>query len=603
MSGPDSFHRPEGWRELDDAGAGAETAGAGDVPQAETPTGWRRWFRRGPRHQGLGRRAAGPDFQWPAAPAQPGPAEPAASPPASAQHSSLNSSPASSRPDVPSPEASLSLAELAQRRARSRRKRRTRYGATGGGASTALGRLLGVLRALGLGVLVMVLVLAGLRALVGGGGRSDEPRPTRTSSPPADELPAVWTLAADELRDDLEAPELQSAVDGSFDSNHLIDAGATWVVLSGDEEDRSIAAHGIRSRTGDQVWRHDLADGLCGAQLLGDQLLCAASTRTDPATGLGVAWRISLLDPSSGRETGGVDFDGWLTMVYVSGSRVLLVEQRQPAPHAVLTVLNAELDQVGRTDLRDQEQQDGLFSNNRIYNRKLPIPEGPALDRPRVRTVAKRLVALWAGQSTAFVDLHAGTLVALPRCSRLVDDGRRLWCNAGARAVAYSYGLKALYETDLNVRLAFPGRDPRGGDVTTPVFLDAEGRAVQVDPETGRTVGTVAETRISSVWGLTVWPTADFVDGLTLISDRDNIFAVSGRRNEVEWTREKPGSIGGVWAWQDSLLLASRELRLLDPSTGEVIAEYRQVHGLDTVVVDEVLVGVGLDELARLRDP
>ena len=126
---------------------------------------------------------------------------------------------------------------------------------------------------------------------------------------------------------------------------------------------------------------------------------------------------------------------------------------------------------------------------------------------------------------------------------------------------------------------------------------------MQVDLETGRTVGTVAETRISSVWGLTVWPTADFVDGLTLISDRDNIFAVNGRRNEVEWTREKPGSIGGVWAWQDSLLLASRELRLLDPSTGEVIAEYRQVHGLDTVVVDEVLVGVGLDEMARLRDP
>ncbi len=46
-----------------------------------------------------------------------------------------------------------------------------------------------------------------------------------------------------------------------------------------------------------------------------------------------------------------------------------------------------------------------------------------------------------------------------------------------------------LERTDSDVRLAFPGRDPRAGDVTHPVFIQPEGNAVRVDATTGRTRG------------------------------------------------------------------------------------------------------------------
>lgn len=54
---------------------------------------------------------------------------------------------------------------------------------------------------------------------------------------------------------------------------------------------------------------------------------------------------------------------------------------------------------------------------------------GLALDRRRFREVGSGLIAVWAGQRTAFIDIAGGKLIMMPHCSRLVDDGSRLWCN------------------------------------------------------------------------------------------------------------------------------------------------------------------------------
>lgn len=454
------------------------------------------------------------------------------------------------------------------------------------------------LLALYVGIFVLVIVVLGLLP-----NRTGRPLPTRTPAPTLPVLPPVWSVDPGQLRPDLSRAEFLSPVDGTFDANRLVAVGDTWAVLTADTEDRRIAVHGLDAATGRPLWRTDLPNGVCAATPVRSRLVCAASVATDPATGLGTRWRISLLDPATGRETRGTDFTGWLTLIHADGDRVLLVEQRQPAPHAVLTGLDADLRQRWQLDLRDQPRHAGLFSDNRIFYRKLPIPDGPALDRPRIRKVAGGLTALWSGQTTAFVDLRTGTLVGMPRCSRLVDDGERLWCNDGPVAVAYSYRLRRLHETALNTRLAFPDRDPRAGDVTDPVFLEADGRAVRVELTTGKTLGPLAQTRNGSAFGMTVSPKAAFVGGLTLLSDSSTLFAVNARTGKLHWRQPKPSSVGDVWAWRGKLLLADSTVRVLDPADGREQAAYRQRHGLYTTVVGDVLVGIGPDEVARLTDP
>lgn len=454
----------------------------------------------------------------------------------------------------------------------------------------------------------MIVVLFAVLSLVGIVMRAvtpDRPRPVPTTqrTTPAPTLPVKWTVTATQLRPDLTKPELLSSTDGLFDDSRAIDAGTAWLVLTGDANDTGVWVHGLDPSTGRELWKRDLPDGLCAAGLVGKAVLCASAIEHDDATGLGTSWHLARLDPATGRELSGTDWTGWLTLVHADRDRVLLVEQRQPAPHAVLTVLNADLEQRAQFDLRAEPQHAGLFSDNRIVNRKLPIPDGPALDRPRIRKVADGLTALWVGQSTAFVDLAKGTLIGVPRCSRLVDDGTRLWCNQGAVAAALGYSLKPLFETDLNTRLAFPNRDPRAGDVTDPVFLQQTGLAVRVNPSTGRTIGPLVNTRNGSAFGTTTSPQTAYLRGVTLVWDSSTLFAVKARTGELLWQLKDPGTVGDPWNWKGRILLAHRNLRILDPASGRVVSAYRQGRGLYTEVLGDALIAVGPDELALLVDP
>lgn len=597
MPRPDSFDRPPGWSHLE--GAHAENAvrpGAEQASQDNSRAPFGRFrSRRGPsrRLKGLGDRAAGPDFHWPFAPATP------------EATGSARSSGVAEPSREPRPEQSGRKAESRGKKARKEKRRNARASNPPPPTTAPVDRAQLLRRTAGLLALyvgIFVLVVAVLGLLPDTDRRT--PNPPRTPAPTLPQLAATWSVQSSELRPDLGAgAELLTPLDGSFDPNRVVAIGNTWAVLSGDTEDRRVAVHGLDAATGHALWRTDLPNGVCAATPLKSRLVCAASTATDPATGLGTRWRISLLDPTTGRETKGVDFAGWLTLMHADGDRVLLVEQRQPAPHAVLTGLDADLRRRWQLDLRDQPQHAGLFSDNRIYYRKLPIPDGPALDRPRIRKVADGLTALWSGQTTAFVDLRAGKLVGMPRCSRLVDDGKRLWCNDGPLAASYSYTLRKLHQTALNTRLAFPYRDPRGGDVTDPVFLETDGRAVRVDPATGGTLGPLAQTRNGSSFGVTVSPQAWFVAGRTLLSDSSTLFAVDARTGKLHWQRPKPKPLGDAWLWQERLLFTDSVVRVVDPADGREQTAYRQRHGLYTVLVGDTLVGIGPDEIARLADP
>ena len=588
MSRPDSFARPPAWRQLGDPDA-ERSPDAGRPPaegRAKAPRGRARSRRRRTRPlKGLGS-ASGPDFRWPSAPVTPGSAR-------SPRHSSVTE-----LDGRPAPTRTRKRAGKAGKRTDRRRTERSpAEPPTADERRRLLARAVRLL-ALYVGIFVLVIVVLGLLP-------NRTVRPAPTPAPTVPPLAAAWSVQPSQLRPDLEGDaEIITTVDGSMDGDQVVDAGSTWAVLTGDAQDRRVAVHGIAAATGHPLWHKDLPNGICAGELIGSRLVCAASTETDPATRLGTRWRISLLDPATGRETRGTDFTGWLTLIHVDGDRVMLVEQRQPAPHAVVTGLDADLRQRWRIDLRDRPQHAGLFSHNRIYNRSLPIPPGPALDRPRIRKVANRLTALWAGQSTAFIDLRTGTLAGMPRCSRLVDDGKRLWCNAGPVAVAYSYGLKKLHQTTSDTRLAFPSRDPRGGDVTDPVFLETNGRAVRVNPATGRTIGPLAQTRNGSAFGVVTSPRVYFVDGLSLLEDSSRLFAVNARTGTLQWQREGRTSFTEVWSWKGGLLMTGvSALQLVDPRTGNARVSYRQRRGLYTIVVADTLVGIGPDEIARLVDP
>ena len=577
MSEPTGFTRPAAWKNLDDpAPAPADPAAAADGGQpAGKPK--RRWFRRRPRHQGLGK-ASGPDFSWQTMPATTEPSP----------------EPAGSLMPTGASDPALSVAEV-RRRQTTRRSARTTRTATSPRPHGA--RALLIL----CGMAAFFVFLAVVPRLFGDSDdRRSGPSTPRTTAPT---LGSVWQTSPETLRPDLPRAEFVSDVDGTFDEHRLVDAGTTWVVLTGTTDDTQIWVHGMDATTGQERWRHPLDSGLCAADLLAGRLLCAAAIEHDPVTGLGTKWHLALLEPASGKEIRGVDWSGWLTFLHVRDSRALLAEQRQPAPHAVLTGLDSKLQQTWQLDLIDQPEHAGLFSDNRVYNRKLPIPDGPALDRPRIRHVGENLTALWIGQTTAFVDMATGRLVGMPRCSRLVDDGKRLWCNQGPLAAAYSYGLAKLVQTELNTRLAFPDRDPRAGDVTPPVFLKSDGRAVRVDPDTGATVGPLVNSRNGSAFGLVISPRTGFVNPLTLVWDDGALFAVRVATGTQVWQHANPGSLGEPYGWRGRILFAGSTVRLLDPATGETVKSYRQSLGLYTVPVGDVLVAVGPAVLARLVDP
>lgn len=571
MTGPSGFTRPEAWRRLD-AQHDTGPPGTPAPPRGKR----RRRSNRSGRH-GLGRSATGPDFSWPTVPAAP----------------ATDTSRPPTRTSVPDPAMRLDQLPARQRR-RKRMNRPTRPQ-----RFVPSGRNRWIAGSLSLLVILALFVVAAISSSTSG-QRRPGPRPTTPSLPA---LPITWTTSVEDLRTDLPQAELLMAMDGSFDDARVIEAGKVWLVMSSDTNDQRIELHGIDSTTGRPLWNRSLADGLCASETVRGSVFCAASIATDPVTGLGTRWRLALLDPITGEERRGVDWDGWLTLVHVDGERIMLVEQRMPAPHAVLTGLNAKLAKTWAIDLSDQAQHEGLFSDNRIYQRKLPIPKGPALDRPRLRKIADGLTALWSGRTTAFIDPARGRLVGMPRCSRLVDDGERLWCNQGGVAAALSYQLKPLYQTALNTRLAFPNPDRRFGDVSDPIFLESDGKAVRVDLTNGKTVGALVDTRNGSVWRVVTSPQTSYTKGLTLISDSTRSFAVNARTGDLLWQRDDLRRTGDALDWNGKLLLLDSDVWLLNRETGDTQSSYRQSYGLYTQLLGEVLIGIGPEGIARLANP
>lgn len=473
----------------------------------------------------------------------------------------------------------------------------------------------GAIRAvLGLvGALVLLLALPALLRLPSGqqGGRppASAPGTSPTGRPGAPgpvtaPIEAAWHVKTASLRADLPDAKLIPSPDGVFDSSSVVDAGSAWIVLTGDNQsDDTIVVHALDPGSGRELWQLDLPGARCASRLLGGKLACVVMRDSSTRPGTVAGWRVALLEPATGEEARARNIDGAFTQAIVRGDRLVLVEQRQPAPHAVLTGLGRDLKQVWRLDLADAPGADGLFSTNRIINRREGLPDGPTLDRPRVRAVGRGLTALWAGSRTLFFDAATGRLVALPRCSRLVDDGRRIWCNEPERATSYSYGLKRLAQTETGVRLAFPDRDARDGDVTPAVFLEPEGAVVKVDPATGKTRGILFPSEYGEAFGMAIAPRVVMSGGITLLTHAHGLASLDMAAQRVRWERLGNETASRIARRGDEVLLLDFTIRVLDVRTGDVRAERRQSIGLYTEPLGERLVATGPEEIALLRYP
>lgn len=448
-------------------------------------------------------------------------------------------------------------------------------------------------------VLIGWAVLQGLEGGTDGG--SPPPEIPRNPPPRAEvDAPAIWALKASTMRPDLDEEEanFETSFDGFSDTDAILDAGTTWLAVTLGEESRGNRLHGLDPDTGEEVWTRTLDGAYCARDLLDGQLACAEAT--DWERGLGVEWNLHLLDPASGDITTTQPFEGWLTAMVVDQGVLMVLEQRLPAPHALITGFDAALEQQWQLDLSQEEGHADLFSHNRVLFRAERLPAGPALDRPRIRRVADGLTAFWIGARTAFVDAPAGRLVGFPPCSRVVDDGQRIWCNDGNRTVAYDYQLRAITRTDDGVRLAFPHRDPVAGDITIPAFLDADGAFIKVDTTTGVSQGEFTDTAMSSAFGVPVSPTAATVNGLILAADSSQSIAVDGATQEILWQSGIGLPVRDPVVFGDNALLVEFNAHEVDLATGEIVNSWRLPLGYAVAAKGDGYISWDMADIARL---
>ena len=423
-------------------------------------------------------------------------------------------------------------------------------------------------------------------------------RPERPVPEPGD-LTATWYLQAHDLRPELKHVEFEIHYDGLIDSSTVIDAGDVWGVVTKRWEGGDSVLHGISSATGEELWKLPLDGAYCAAQLQGGNLVCAEVLEREKE--LGTRWRLMQINPATGDVLAESVIDAWLATMSVHHDVVIIVEARQPAPHAVVRGFDASLSEVWSHDLSKHEAHERMFSENRSILRDEEIPEGPAFMNPRMRMVGDGTSAIWMFGSTAFVDARTGTLRAMLPCSRPVDDDERIWCNHGDGAKAYDYAFKPLYSTEKDIGLAFPARDPKYGDVLTPVFLRDDGKAMRVDRATGRTLGTLVDTATGDAFGMAISPNAYYAGGHLIVSDSEQAFLINPSDQTVVAELSTSSRSGDVFLDDGMLILDDYRLQFVDPKTGRVTEGGRNIYGFSIDRAGDEFFSYGLDELALLE--
>ncbi|SDT04595.1 outer membrane protein assembly factor BamB family protein [Microlunatus soli] len=439
------------------------------------------------------------------------------------------------------------------------------------------------------------------------------PAPTRSSAPSVPERQAElrWKIKPAALRPKLAEAEFVAAIDGDFDGPYVTEQHGLWLTLTGTEDAEQTVLHAIDPATGKVRWQRPIDGALCTAEADPAGIICAEIVDRDATSGSGKRWRLQRLDPESGTIRRSVELNGWFSALHRSGNTVVALEQREPGPHAVLRGFDPKtLKQRWSRDLKDEPGQDEMFSENKVVHRKLP-DQDRVLDRPRFRDVGPKtghgstarteLVALWAGGRTAFVRPDTGKLVMMPHCSRLVDDGKRLWCNEVAGAASYSYRGKLLHRIK-GPRLAFPGDDGIGVDRNRPVFIDDGGAPVSVDLGSGKVGGAYAAPGAGSVWGMKTTPSVESVGRYTFLIGEAGTMLVDPERDKIIWTNTEITQSDQPLLQGTEVMFGYSTFSVVDVRNGKQRAEV-DIDGLYIRMIGDRLAGVGPDEISLQRLP
>ncbi|WP_261167270.1 PQQ-binding-like beta-propeller repeat protein [Microbacterium sp. Marseille-Q6965] len=410
-----------------------------------------------------------------------------------------------------------------------------------------------------------------------------DPGPDLAEAP---EAAPAWTVSAPALRPGEDDVEFRRTVDGTIDDAQLIEAGDTWAVVSavvGDDlTPRAYALHGLDAQTGQERWRRESGDLLrCARQPLGGSLACAEASLD--AEGVPAGFRLLALDAATGEVLAETPVDALVSAIAVSGGTVVVIDE--PIDGSGLRVLgfSSALDPAWVVDLSAEENRRAMLSDGSLVWRHEPWRTAPGLDRTRLRHVGPEgsILALWAGQATAFVDVGTGRLWGMPRCSRLVDDGQRLWCNEGEHAAIYSYELDRLGQTPDGQRLMFPSLAPyRDSDVSPALTSGEDGVVARPDPQ-GNVGDPLIDMGLGDAFGMELQPTAFTSQGRTYLAGAAGLARLSADGAALDWTAEgieprlAPFEVDGVLYAPDVMLEDSTaDVAALEPDAGTVVSAF-----------------------------
>lgn len=413
-----------------------------------------------------------------------------------------------------------------------------------------------------LGAVAVIGVMVTLPFLVHVSGGADA-NPEEVPADPAEVAASTWSVSPSDLLSDEDAPRFVRSLDGSVDGPSAVRFDDTLVVLASGANNSGLQAFGLDlTAEGAESWSTDMNQGFCAQTALGGRMVCVRND-TDADQGDG-EWTVESIDPGSGESTTSASVTEQPEFIAVHDDHVILLSQSSEG-RPVWTVLDSDLNEQSSSEL-SQSAASGMLATSRVPMRVRDLPSGAVLGDVRVRNLTRGGMAIEVGHATAMVG-QAGKVETVLPCDQVVDDGSRLWCDAGGAVTQYSYSFEPGVKAASGVRLATTLPGAQGG---APVFVNAQGQVVKVEPGTGRVTGVIANTTTTREGATTVWPTATPVKGGSVVADGTRRVFVT-EDGKVRWNIKSKGR-GIATTVGDKVAISGDNVTIVNPNTGKTVA-------------------------------
>jgi len=446
-----------------------------------------------------------------------------------------------------------------------------------------------------IGIVIAAWFLIALAVPILGLGPGDSS--SSSSSPSSGQVQQIetsWQIAPADLDNSMPDETIfLPNLDGSFDSEYVLQGEAAWVVAADSEDDYPRQIFGLDPGTGDALWQAELP-AYCGRAIIDDELVCLARDDADE-------WQLVILDVTTGDEVGRHPTEvSSVRAVHRSEAGLLVVGDPDPVPHAMVTMLALDGTTSWSVDLGALDDAGQLFGD--FLARDFSGDEEPeaTMERLRWRELDEGRVLLFSTPGVALIDTEAGD-VLVHQCLRATPAQEAYFC-AGDGGIT-RHDLDGQVEWTLaDMTLASPTSTSPG----RPVALTEDHQWFAVDWETGERGEPLAqfEPRNAST-GLPPLPPTVLGDAEhTFVRDDQVLIALEPGSDQIAWQMDlDERHVDEVITLQDMAVLDSYPHLALDVRTGEELWERRIPTGIYLDFLDHQLVSSGLSEIAALELP